>query len=139
MNAARRDLLAVVEFFAHTGLKTVYERLGYSVVSEFTVRKAIAAVRKRKPDVIVADFFYQPDFRDRVSNLESLLATVQGDQAVKVLVYYDAAHQHALDRVRQRFNIDGALTLPVKTTDIEAVLANWLARPAADNPLDRSS
>ncbi len=121
-------LLAIVEFLAHAGLKPLYERLGYSVTSEFTVRKAIAAVRRHKPDVVAADFFFQPDFRDRVSNLESLLAALHGGPEVKVLVYYDAAHQHALDKVRQRFRIDAALTLPVKEADIEALLNAWKPR-----------
>lgn len=120
-----KQLLAVVEFLAHTGLKGVYEALGYTVTSELTVRKAIAAVRRHKPDVVAADFFYQPDFRDRVSNLESLLATLQGGAPVKILVYYDAAHQHALDKVRQRFRIDAALTLPVKQAEVEAILRDW--------------
>jgi len=119
-------LLAVVEFLAHTGFKPLYERLGFSVTTEFTVRKAIAAIRKQKPDIVAADFFYQPDFRDRVSNLESLLAALHGGPEVKILVYYDAAHQHALDKVRQRFRIDAALTLPVKEAEIEALLQGWL-------------
>jgi hypothetical protein len=121
-------LLAVVEFLAHTGLKPLYERLGFNVTTEFTVRKAIAAVRKQKPAIVVADFFFQPDFRDRVSNLESLLAALHGGPEVKVLVYYDAAHQHALDKVRQRFRIDAAFTLPVKEAEIEAQLRDWQAR-----------
>lgn len=128
MTDARPHLLAVVEFLAHTGLKPLYERMGYTVASEFTVRKAIAAVRKLKPDVVAADFFHQPDFRDRVSNLESLLAALQGSPDVKILVYHDAAHQHALDRVRQRFHIDAALTLPVKEPEIEALLRDWSRR-----------
>lgn len=127
MTEPRTRLLAVIEFLAHTSLKPLYERLGFSVTSEFTVRKAIAAVRKQKPDVLVADFFHQSDFRDRVSNLESLLAALHGGPEVKVLVYYDAAHQHALDKVRQRFRIDAAYTLPVNEAQIEVLLQSWLA------------
>lgn len=128
MTESRKHLLAVVEFLGHTAYKPLYEQAGYTVACEFSVRKAIAAVRRQKPDVVVADFFFQPDFRDRVSNLESLLASLQGAAAVKVLVYYDAAHQHALDKVRQRFHIDAALTLPVRQADVEALLRDWSQR-----------
>jgi hypothetical protein len=121
----QKRLLAVVEFLAHTGLQGLYADLGYAVTSAFTVRKAIAAVRREPPDVVVADFFHQSDFRDRVSNLESLLASLQGGAPVKVLVYFDAAHQHALDKVRQRFRIDAALPLPVRQADIAAILRDW--------------
>jgi hypothetical protein len=122
-----KKLLAVVEFLGHAHLKAAYVRLGYQVSMEFTVRKANALMRKLKPDVIAADFYYEPNFRDRVSNLESLLATAQGltDKA-KILVFYDPAHQEALDKLRQRFRIDAALTLPVKESDLETTLKAWL-------------
>jgi hypothetical protein len=108
------SLLAVVEFLAHNRLRTLYEAEGFRVQSEFAVRKAIAWLRKNQPTVVVADFYFQPDFRDRVSNLESLLATLQGMPEVKIVVLYDAAHQSALDKVRQRFRIDVALPVPVQ-------------------------
>ncbi len=125
MTTSKKKLLAVVEFLSHTGLKPVYERLGYQVLSEYSVRKAISLIRKEKPEVVAADFFYEPNFRDRVSNLESLLATLQGGAPVKILVYYDPAHAHALDKVRQRFRIDAALPLPVLEADLEQLLAAW--------------
>ncbi len=118
-------LLSVIELLGYPNLRPVYERLGYRVQTEFAVRRAITALRKEKPDVLVADFYFQPDFRDRVSNLESLLASVQSSKSVKVLVLYESAHQHALNRLLQRFRIDLALTLPVDTLRLEATLAEW--------------
>ncbi len=123
---APKTLLALVEFLPHAGLRTVYERLGYRVLSEFSARKAIAALRRERPAVIVADFYYQPDFRDRVSNLESLLATAQGLKDRRVLVFYDPAQQEALDKLRQRFHIDAALTTPVNGAALEDTLNSWL-------------
>jgi hypothetical protein len=115
-------LLAVVEFLAHNRLKAVYESAGFRVHSEFAVRKAISWLRKNKPDWVVADFYFQPDFRDRVSNLESLLATLQSMPGVKTLVLYDPAHQAALDKVRQRFRIDHALSIPIQDGAVVEVL-----------------
>jgi hypothetical protein len=116
------QLLAVVEFLAHNHLKSVYEAAGFRVHSEFAVRKAIAWLRKNKPDWVVADFYFQPDFRDRVSNLESLLATLQSMPGVKTLVLYDPAHQVALDKVRQRFRIDHALPTPIQDEALRQIL-----------------
>ena len=115
-------LLNVIELLGYPNLRSLYERLGYRVLTEFAVRKAISLMRKEKPDVIVADFYFQPDFRDRVSNLESLLATAQSLKDVKVIVLYEAPHEHALERLRQRFRVDAALTLPVKEADMESAL-----------------
>jgi len=118
----QNELLAVVEFLAHNHLRTVYESMGYRVQSEFAVRKAISWLRKHRPKVVVADFYFQPDFRDRVSNLESLLATLQSMPEVKTVVLYDPAHQVALDKVRQRFRIDAALPVPVQEEALRQAL-----------------
>jgi CheY-like chemotaxis protein len=116
-------LLNVIELLGYPNLRALFERLGYRVQTEFAVRKAISLMRKVKPDVIVADFYFQPDFRDRVSNLESLLAAAQSLRGVKVVVLYEAPHAHALERLQQRFRIDAALTLPVREAEMEAVLS----------------
>lgn len=118
-------LLNVIELLGYPNLRPLYERQGYRVHTEFAVRKAIAFMRKEKPAVIVADFYFQPDFRDRVSNLESLLATAQSNKSAKVLVLYESAHEHALERLRQRFRIDAALTLPAREADLVAILSDW--------------
>lgn len=127
--ASQPALLSVIELLGYPNLRPLYERLGYRVLTEFAVRRAINLMRKEKPAVIVADFYFQPDFRDRVSNLESLLATAQSHKEVKVLVLYESAHEHALERLRQRFRIDAALTLPVREAELETLLANWGWQP----------
>ncbi len=127
MNPPEKKLLAVVEFLEHAKLSTRYKQLGYHVSTECQVRKAIAALRKSQPDVIVADFYSQPDFRDRVSNLESLLAAAQAMPQIKILVLYEPPNQTALDRVRARMRIDAALTMPVQETELMTVLQGWLA------------
>lgn len=121
-------LLNVIELLGYPNLRSLYERLGYRVLTEFSVRKAIGLMRKERPAVIVADFYFQPDFRDRVSNLESLLAAAQSDKGkgVKVVVLYESLHEHALERLRQRFRIDAALVLPVKDGELEGLLGHWL-------------
>jgi hypothetical protein len=116
------SLLAVVEFLAHNRLRTLYETTGFQVHSEFAVRKAISWLRKHRPTVVVADFYFQPDFRDRVSNLESLLATLQSMPEVRTVVLYDPAHQAALDKVRQRFRIDFALPMPIQDDTLKEAL-----------------
>jgi CheY-like chemotaxis protein len=127
MNApAPQSLLSIIELLGYSNLRPLYERLGFQVMTEFSVRKAIALLRKENPAVIVADFYFQPDFRDRVSNLESLLAAAQSHKEVKVVVLYESAHEHALERLRARFRIDAALTLPVRETELETVLLGML-------------
>ena len=120
------SLLMVNAFIGTAGYKGLYQELGFAVVTEWSERKAISLVRKTPPAVIVADFYHQTDFRDRLSNLESLLATAQGAPSTRILVFYEPAHQAALDKVRQRLRIDAALPLPVDDGVLRATLSPWL-------------
>jgi len=113
-------------FIGTAGYKKLYQELGYSVVTEWSERKAISLVRKTPPAVIVADFYYQTDFRDRLSNLESLLATAQSAPGTRILVFYETAHQAVLDKVSARLRIDAALTLPVQEDRLRSTLKTWL-------------
>lgn len=125
--SAPPSLLMVNAFIGTANYKKLYQELGYAVVTEWSERRAIARVRQSPPAVIVADFFHQTDFRDRLSNLESLLATAQSSPATRILVFYETAHQAALDKVRDRLRIDAALALPVDETALAATLAAWRA------------
>jgi DNA-binding NarL/FixJ family response regulator len=120
-------LLMFNAFIGTAGYKNLYQELGYAVVTEWSERKAISLVRKAPPAVIVADFYHQTDFRDRLSNLESLLATAQRSPATRILVFYEPAHQAALDQVRCRLRIDAAMTMPVDEAAMRATLTSWLA------------
>lgn len=126
MSVPPKKLLAVIEFIEHAQYPAIYKALGYDVTVEWQVRKAVSLVRKMKPDVIVADFYFQSDFRDRLSNLESLLAATQLLKDFRVLVFYDPQNEHALERVRERMHIDAALPMPATEGAIRAVLKEWL-------------
>lgn len=124
--STQATLLMVNAFIGTAGYKKLYQELGYTVVTEWSERKAISLLRKTPPAVIVADFFHQADFRDRLSNLESLLATAQSAPATRILVFYEAAHQAVLEKVSARLRIDAALTLPVQETRLRTILQTWL-------------
>lgn len=118
-------LLMLNAFIGTASYKKLYQELGYTVVAEWSERKVISLVRKSPPAVIVADFYHQSDFRDRLSNLESVLAAVQSTPNTRVLVFYEPAHQAVLDKVRARLRIDAALTMPVNEADLRGKLQDW--------------
>lgn len=132
--SAPPSLLMVNAFIGTAGYKKLYQELGYTVITEWSERKAISQVRKHPPAVIVADFYHQTDFRDRLSNLESLLAAVQNSPNTRILVFYEAAHQSVLDKVRARLRIDAAFTLPVQEAQLRATLQAWLENRPVDLP-----
>jgi len=126
MIASPKKLLSVIEFIEHAQYPAIYKALGYEVTTEWQVRKAVSQIRKIKPDVIVADFYFQSDFRDRLSNLESLLAATQLLKDIRVLVFYEPQNEPVLGKVRERMRIDTALPMPATDEAIKAALSAWL-------------
>ena len=112
-------LLAIVELGGYPNFTPLYERAGYRVVMERTMRKALAAARKLSPAVIVAEFNFQSDFRDRTSSLESLLAVVQRLPDTRVIVFYDQEYAHQLAKLEARFDIHRTLPFPIDETALE--------------------
>jgi hypothetical protein len=115
-------LVQVVELGGYPNFVSLYQRLGFRVETVSTGRKAISLLKKQQPAVVVAEFNYQFDFRDRTSHLESILAVLQPQAGVKVVVFYDKAEQAQLELVAERFPGFTALTYPIKEAELEAVL-----------------
>ncbi|MDH4133432.1 MAG: hypothetical protein OEV31_01455 [Gammaproteobacteria bacterium] len=118
----RGPLLAVIEIGAYPNFSPLYQRLGYAVTIERSMRKALSTARKLKPAVIVAEFNYQSDFRDRTSSLESLFSVVQTLPGTKVVVFYEAEQLAQFERVRVRFPVHAALPYPVDAAQLELAL-----------------
>jgi hypothetical protein len=96
--------------------------LGYEVAIETRMRKAIAFLKQRSPNVIVAEFNFQSDFRDRTSSLESLLAVVQRLPHTRVIVFYEKEYAPQFDALRARLPVHHAISFPVDEQALRAVL-----------------
>lgn len=120
--AAARALLSITELGGYPDFTPLYEKAGYTVTKATSVRKAITALKSLKPDVIVAEFNFQSDFRDRTSSLESLLAVIQRSPSTRVIVFYDKEYEHQLARVTSRFPIHATLAYPIQPGALEACL-----------------
>ena len=115
-------LLSIVELGGYPNFSPLYRSLGYDPVVENRMRKAIAFLRRQQPDVIVAEFNFQSDFRDRTSSLESLLAVVQRLPDTRVVVLYDREYQPQFEKLRSRLPVHAALAFPVSEEDLRDCL-----------------
>lgn len=97
---SRPILLSIVELGRYPDFRALYERAGYAVASAKSVRKALTLMKTLRPEVIVTEFNFQSDFRDRTSSLESSLAAVQTLPNVRVIVFYEKEFAHQLARNR---------------------------------------
>lgn len=120
--AAKRLLLSIVELGGYPDFSPLYRRLGYEVRVEGSMRRALSFLKKTPVDVVIAEFNYQSGFRDRVSNLESLMAAIQRIPGTRVIVFYEEELVHQFDRVRERFDFSAALRFPVDEDRLAAAV-----------------
>ena len=118
-------LLSIIELGGYPSFTPLYERAGYAVTAVVSVRKALGLLKTSQPDVVVAEFNYQSDFRDRTSSLESLLAVVQRSPQTRVIVFYEKEYEHQFDKLRARFPLYAALSYPIAPE----TLAQYLRQP----------
>lgn len=106
-------LLAIVEQGGYPNFTSLYQQQGYEVRMENAMRKVLALLKKKTPGVIVAEFNFQPAFRDRISNLESLIAVAQRRPEMKMIVFYDREFEHQLKRLQDTYQFFAALPFPI--------------------------
>ena len=111
---AKPILLSVVEMGGYPNFKPLYEQAGFEVLVETRMRKAMSVIRRRKPAVIVAEFNFQSDFRDRTSSLESMMSVVERLPDTRVIVFYEKEFSHQFERLLavQRFHKTFAFPIP---------------------------
>lgn len=119
---ADKLLMAIVERGGYPDFTSLYEQLGYRVITVKTVRKAIQALKQARPRVIVAEFNFQSDFRDRTSNLESLMAVVERMPDCRVVVFYEQEYRHQLERLCRQYDLHAMLPFPIETHQLAAAL-----------------
>lgn len=118
-------LLSIVELGGYPDFTPLYQRAGYQVVVEHNMRKALGIIKKKKPAVIVAEFNYQSDFRDRTSSLESMLATAQHNPGTRIVVFYEKEVVHQFETLRARHHFDAMLRFPVDEVELEACVRGF--------------
>lgn len=115
-------LLAIVELGGYPNLIPLYQSLGYQVDVVNSQRKARSYLKKTTPDVIVAEYNAQSDFRDRSSNLETLMAILQKLPQVKLLVFYLPEHAERFARFRELHPVDAAIEFPITEEKVRRAL-----------------
>ena len=121
-NKKSLTLLSLVELGGYPNFTPLYEAEGFSVTAATSTRKAIAIIKKNTPDVIVAEFNYQSDFRDRTSSLESLLSSVERFPHTHAIVFYEKETQHQLDKLLQQFDVFKVMAYPIEEAALAAAL-----------------
>ena len=115
-------LLSITELGGYPDFTSLYEALGYQVEKTDSVRKAVKLIRSKKPSVMVAEFNFQSDFRDRTSSLETLLSSTQGVTDASMIVFYEKEFEPQYQRFLQTFSVAASLTFPVEEAELRSAL-----------------
>jgi DNA-binding NtrC family response regulator len=124
------QLLAIVELGGYPNLIPLYRKLGFRVEVVNSQRKARGLLKKSLPEVIVAEYIFQSDFRDRTSNLETLMAVLQRHPEVRVIVFYLPEQAEKLAILEARFPLFAKIAFPITAEKVEPILLE--ARDAPD-------
>jgi len=119
---ASSQLLSIVEIGGYPDFTSLYEQKGFEVERVDSMRKATKRLKKMHPGVIVAEFNFQSDFRDRTSSLETLMATVQQIPECKIIVFYEKEQRPQLERLLAVFDVFETMAFPIEEAAISAVL-----------------
>ncbi len=125
---SRPLLLSIVERGGYPNFSPVYREAGFDVLDERTMRKAMAVMRREQPAVVVAEFNFQSDFRDRTSSLESMMSVVQRLPDTRVLVFFEREFEHQFKRLRERHTVHRAFAFPVDTAELYRCLRELAGR-----------
>ena len=125
-----KTLLSIVEIGGYDNYSKLYESKGFTVEVASSMRKAIKLLKKCHPVVIVAEFNFQSDFRDRTSSLESLMATVQAKDNTKVIVFYEAEQRQQLEKLLAVFEVYETIAFPVNAQKLSDTLDKALQEAA---------
>ena len=115
-------LLSIIEIGGYPDFTQLYESFGYQVIMTESIRKAVKLIRQYKPTVMVAEFNFQSDFRDRTSSLETLLSSAQGITDSSVIVFYEKEFEPQYQRFLQGFEVSASLTFPVDEGRLRSAL-----------------
>jgi hypothetical protein len=120
------ELLNIVEIGGYPDFSNSYKALGINAKRVNSMRKGLKLIKKEMPDVIVAEFNFQTDFRDRSSNLESLMAVLQPHSHVKIVVFYESKHDAVFNQFSMRFDNIFSLVFPIKKEKLIALLSGFI-------------
>lgn len=125
---AKRTVYSIIESPTHPDLADVYARAGLDEIRLTSTRKAIAQLKERAPDYVVAEFFYGYGNNYagvNISNLDVFLFSLQkyAPQA-RVIVLVDKSERQYVDKLNEIVPLHAVLVLPVSAEQMAGALAD---------------
>lgn len=120
----QKQLLAIIELGGYPNLMLAHQRSEFRAGLVTTQRKVKAWLKRQQSDMVVAEYNYQTDFRDRSSNLETLTAVLQRYPDVKLLVLYPPEHAAVFDNFRKTHKVWKTVAFPITEQKVTEALSD---------------
>lgn len=121
-----RQLFSIIESPLHPVLGPLYGRLGIQETRLTSVRKAIQALKKNIPDIVVADFIYGYGNNYagvNISNLDVFLYSLQKyTQDYRLIILAEKDEVPFASKLAALFPVYQTLQYPVSETELERLL-----------------
>ncbi len=123
---SQQVLFSIIESPIHPDFTGLYQSLNIENIQFNSMRKALTHLKKQKPDLIVAEFFYGYGNNYagvNVSNLDVFLSSLQkyAPQA-KVIVMVEKEERKYVDKLTDLFSLHAVLQHPVSAKEMSEKL-----------------
>ena len=119
-------LYSILESPRHADFSAIYRGRGITELRFGSMRKAIGELKRKPPDIVVAEFFYGYGNNYagvNISNLDVLLYSLQKYAPhARVIVLVERAERQHVDKLNEILPLAGVLTHPVAAVELEALL-----------------
>lgn len=119
-------IYSLIEAPSHPDFGRLYQRGGFDHIRLTSARKAMGELKKRPPDVVVAEFFYGYGNNYagiNVSNLDVFLHSLRKyAPAARVIVLVSKAELPHVEKLKALFAIHAVLPHPVSESDMADAL-----------------
>lgn len=119
-------VFSIIESPGHPNLSGLYRRLGIEEIRLASQRKAVQTLKRRSPDLVIAEYFH--GFGNNyaganLGNLDVFLASLQkyAPNARAIVMVAKDQRQYA-EKLAERFPLHAILEQPVRASDIEPLL-----------------
>jgi len=117
---------SIIESPSHPALSSLYAECRLEELRFTSMRKAISALKKTRPDFVVADFLYGYGNNYagvNVSNLDVFLYSLQKYAPdAKVIVLVSKEEQQFVPKLAELFSLHGTLVYPVSGKQMQQLL-----------------
>jgi len=124
-------IFSIIESAGHPNFSNLYHKMAYDELKLTSVRRAISALKKQKPDIIIAQFLFSFSTNyasNHISNLDSLIITLQKypDYKPKFIFLVNKQDVQHISQLTNHYNdfssSHHALILPATEAQMEKLL-----------------